>query len=237
MFLSFQHIQSILHVSTNPNAEPNSNTRYWNYIHQTNPNHNPNEKRTRNCANSLKKRSLIPDPTTIFFWQDARSHYLQKIHNKFLILHYALPHVVPQPRKTQTPAFIWYLLLNTLIFFWKGLNQNPWWYTRDYTKQLTRVVWYRPIYSKWHIAHLQKTRLISFILCFNHSLRFDLPTLSLNIFVTSDPTLSRRPRVGRLHSVLISSKLWFDLTYSPPISNGPWRNPVVRLRPVSLWVN
>ena len=35
----------------------------------------------------------------------------------------------------------------------------------------------------------------------------------------------------------ISRQLWFDLIYSPPISNWPWHHPVGGLQSVSLWVN
>ena len=77
----------------------------------------------------------------------------------------------------------------------------------------------RPFPSKRNIAHLQKTRLISFKISSNHSSIFDSPTLSFIILFQSNPTLSRCLVVGQVHSVFILIQLWFDSIYSPLISN------------------
>ena len=50
------------------------------------------------------------------------------------------------------------------------------------------------------------------------------------------PILPRGMGVGQLYSVFISSQLWFDSIYSPPIFNWQWHHPVVKIHSVSLWV-
>ena len=122
------------------------------------------------------------------------------------------------------------------FILWKGLHQNPFWYTRDYTKKLFHVSRSGPIFFQAAYLPSTKTCLVSFKMCFNHSPRFDLPNLSFGIFSPSNPILSRGPGVGRLQLVHISSQLLFDSIYSHPISNWPWCHPVVKLHPVSLLV-
>ena len=120
-------------------------------------------------------------------------------------------------------------------FYFVKTNQNPRWYTSNYTKQLTHVSQSRPFSSKRIIVHLQKTCLISFKMSFDHFSRFNSSTLSFNIFFPSNPTLSRGPGVRKIHSVCILSHLIFESIYPPPISNWTWHNPVGRIQPVFFW--
>ena len=118
-----------------------------------------------------------------------------------------------------------------------GINQNPWWYTRDYTKLLTQVSRYRPISSKRPISYLQQKCLISFNICFNHSSSFNFLTISFGIFFARDPTLLRSLRVGIIHPFYISIQLLLDLIYSPPISNWPWCHQVRQLLQVVFLID
>ena len=69
-------------------------------------------------------------------------------------------------------------------------------------------------FSKTAYCISAKTRLISFKKCFNHSSGFNSPPLYLDIFLSSDPTLSRGRGVGWIHLVCISSQLWLDSIHS-----------------------
>ena len=93
------------------------------------------------------------------------------------------------------------------FIFFKGLIQNPRWYTRDYSKQLTHISRSMPISSKQTIAYLQKTCLVSFKTSFDHSSSFNLPPIYFNIFFPSNPTLSRGIGVGWNHLVCILIQL------------------------------
>ena len=123
------------------------------------------------------------------------------------------------------------------FILWKGFNQNPRWYTRDYSKQLTNISRSMPISSKQTIKYLRKTCLISLKTSFDHSSSFNLPLIYLHIFFPSNPELSRGIWVGQLHLVCILIQSWIDLIYSPPISNRPWRHPVGWLHTVYFWFN
>ena len=114
---------------------------------------------------------------------------------------------------------------------WEGLNQNPQRYTRDYSNQVTHISQFRPFSSKGPISYLWKTPLVPFKTSFGHSSSFYSLSLSFNIFLPIDPTVSRGSGFGQLHSVYFSSHLWFDPMYSLPISNWPLCHPVY------FWVN
>ena len=161
---------------------------------------------TKNAQDAAwnKKTSLIPNSDPIYLLTRCPITLPSKLSSRIPDSLLCIPSHLTQPMKHVQPCFH---LVTALAYppfiLLKGLNQNPRWYTCDLSTQLTRVLQYRSISSKWPFAYLLKTRLVSFKTCFAQSSSSYSPPLSFDILFPSNTTLSRGLGVVRLHLVFI----------------------------------
>ena len=175
-------------------------------------------------SSELKNLSLVPDSTKLFSLTSCTLTLPYLIFNPYRTTHTLLT----------SAGTCFSIPVRLFIYFVKMLNQNPAQYTRECTTQLTHIPKYRPFSPKQPIVNIWRTCLIPFKTCFDHSSRFDSPTLYSNISFQVTPALSRGPEIGQLHFVCIYSQLWFKSIYSLTTSNCPWNNPVGWIQSVFL---
>ena len=100
----------------------------------------------------------------------------------------------------------------------KVLNQNfPW--------HITHTLLYRPVYSQWTLGSYTKNCFFLFTPNFDHSSRFDLPTLLCNNFFPSDPHIINRAGVWMSSLCIYLGSFYCTIRFTfLQASSWPWHH-------------
>ena len=112
----------------------------------------------------------------------------------------------------------------------KGLNQNPPWFTRYCTTQLTHILKSRPFNPKHSFIHIKTTLLISSKKTLDHSSSFNLLASSFSTNLAKClPNFQEIQYLDDYTWFVSQAGFWYDSIYSLSTSSCLWRHMIVIL--------